>query len=100
MTPRSKVRVVGMLNKKGVDPDAYACFCLEVQIILALEKGWKRKDFAKMMGTSKSAISRDLDGGRINNSSLIRVMKMGRILGLGTLQFSESRPSRRGGEKI
>lgn len=90
ITMKTKPKVVGYLNRKLQDPvyrerfdKEYALFQLEVQILLALEKrGWTFTDLAKAVGTSKSNISRDLSGGRINSATITRLTRIADALGL------------------
>jgi Trp operon repressor len=52
-------------------------FGLEVQILKALEeKDLTYDDFAKMIGTQKANISRDLKSGGLSNATLSRISKM------------------------
>lgn len=86
----AKIKPTGYLNRKLQDPaykkrfeKEYAVFQLEVQILLAMEKrGWTYADLAKAVGTSKSNISRDLAGGRINSATVSRLVRIGEALGL------------------
>jgi len=57
-------------------------FELEVQLINAMEaKDWTYEDLAKAVGTQKSNISRDLNGG-INSATVSRLVKIADALGL------------------
>jgi len=83
-------KTAGHLNRKLQDPayrerfeKEYSLFQLEVQILLAMEKrGWSYADLAKAVGTSKSNISRDLSGGRINSATVTRLTRIADALGL------------------
>lgn len=87
MKPKNKV--VGMLNKELEDPEFRKAFEqagfefeLEEQILHAMEaKGWSYADLAKAVGTQKSNISRDLNGG-INSATVARLLKIAEALGL------------------
>ena len=86
---RNKAKVKGLLERELEDPRVrarfereYHLFTIEVQILNALEdKGWTFKDLADAMGTHKSNISRDLNGG-LRSASLSRIVRMGEVLGL------------------
>lgn len=83
-----KPRARGFLNQKLEDPEyrkqhdeRYAAFKLEAQILLALEqKDWTYSDLAKATGTSKSNISRDLNGRGLERASLSRLHRMAEAL--------------------
>ena len=78
-----------LLEKRLADPKyrrrfekAHYLFEIEVQIRNALErKGWTFEDLAKALGTQKSNISRDLNGG-LRSASLSRIVRIGEVLGL------------------
>ena len=58
-------------------------FQLEVRLLNALEqKHWSYSHLAKVMGTQKSGISRDLKGGGLRSASIARIAKMSEALGL------------------
>lgn len=90
-----KTKAKGLLAKKMADPayrkrheESYELFKLEVQMLNALErKHWTYADLAKVMGTQKSAISRDLKGGGLRAASMDRIAKMADALGLRFVPF-------------
>lgn len=58
-------------------------FQLEVRLLKALEqKHWSYSDLAKVMGTQKSGISRDLKSGGLRSASISRIAKISDALGL------------------
>ena len=91
MKPKPK----GLLARKMQDPayrkrheESYELFKLEVQFLNALErKHWTYSDLAKVMGTQKSAISRDLKGRGLGSASMDRIAKMAEALGLKFFPF-------------
>ena len=76
-----KTKAKGLLARKMEDPayrkrheESYELFKLEVQLLNALErKHWTYSDLAKVMGTQKSAISRDLKGRGLRMASMDRI---------------------------
>ena len=92
---KTKGKAKGLLARKMEDPayrkrheESYELFKLEVQMLNALEKKhWSYSDLAKVMGTQKSAISRDLKGGGLKAASMDRVAKMAEALGLKFVPF-------------
>ena len=86
---KSMTKVKGMLDRQLEDPEfrrlfeqAGFEFELEIQILNAMEaKGWSYSDLAKAVGTQKSNISRDLNGG-INSATVARLCKIAEALGL------------------
>ena len=90
-----KTKAKGLLARKMADPayrkrheESYELFKLEVQILNALErKHWTYADLAKVLGTQKSAISRDLKGGGLRAASMDRIAKMADALGLRFVPF-------------
>ena len=85
----------GLLARKMANPayrqrheESYELLKLEVQLLTALEKKhWTYADLAKVMGTQKSAISRDLKGRGLSSASMARVAKMAEALGLRFFPF-------------
>ncbi len=92
---KTKGKAKGLLERKMEDPayrsrheESYELFKLEVQMLNALErKHWSYSDLAKVMGTQKSAISRDLKGGGLKTASMDRITRMAAALGLKFLPF-------------
>lgn len=92
---KNKERPKGLLARKMEDPayrkrheESYELLKLEVQLLNALEKKhWTYSDLAKVMGTQKSGISRDLKGGGLQSASMSRVAKMAEALGLKFFSF-------------
>lgn len=92
---KAKTKATGVLERKMSDPayrkrheKSYELFKLEVQLLNALErKHWSYSDLAKVMGTQKSAISRDLKGGGLQKASMDRIAKMAEALGLKFVPF-------------
>ncbi|TPW19014.1 MAG: hypothetical protein FD126_3111 [Elusimicrobia bacterium] len=92
---KSRGKAKGLLARKMEDPDyrrrheeSYELFKLEVQFLNALaRKRWTYSDLAKVMGTQKSAISRDLKGHGLQNASMDRIAKMAEALGLRFIPF-------------
>lgn len=90
-----KTKAKGLLARKMEDPiyrkrheESYELFKLEVQLLNALErKRWTYSDLAKVMGTQKSAISRDLKGRGLRTASMDRIAKMAEALGLRFFPF-------------
>lgn len=87
---KSTTKYKSMLEKKfAEDPefqknveDGEPGFELEVQILNAMEaRDWTYADLAKAIGTQKSNISRDLNGG-INSATVSRLVKIANALGL------------------
>lgn len=80
----------GMLAKKLEDPEfarrfeeGFEAFELEVQIQNALElKGWSFSKLADATQTSKSNISRDLNGGGLLSATLSRIRRIADALGM------------------
>jgi len=63
--------------------ETWPAFQLEVRLLKALEsKHWSYSDLARVMGTQKSGISRDLKSGGLRSASIARVAKMAEALGL------------------
>ncbi len=90
-----KTKARGLLARK-MDDAAYrkrheeSCelFKLKVQMLNALErKRWTYSDLAKVMGTQKSAISRDLKGHGLQRASMDRIARMADALGLRFVAF-------------
>jgi len=83
-------RVRGMLAKKLETPEfskrfqeGYEAFELEVQILNTLEaKGWSYSKLAEATQTSKSNVSRDLNGGGLLSATLSRIRRMADALGM------------------
>jgi transcriptional regulator with XRE-family HTH domain len=83
------MKAKGLLARKMEDPayrkrfeESYELFKLEVKLLNALErKHWSYSDLARAVGTNKSQISRDLNGG-LGTASIGRVSKMADALGL------------------
>ena len=92
---KNRGKAKGLLARKMEDPayrkrheEGYELFKLEVQLLNALEKKhWSYADLAKVMGTQKSGISRDLKGGGLQSASISRVRKMAKALGLKFFSF-------------
>jgi len=80
----------GSLNRQLEDPKfrrefeyGYELFKLEVQILKVMEdKGWTYADLARVVGTSKQNIWRDLKNGGLHKASMDRVAKIAEALGL------------------
>ena len=63
--------------------DTWPGFQLEVRLLNALEqKHWSYSDLAKIMGTQKSGISRDIKSGGLRSASIARIAKISAALGL------------------
>lgn len=90
-----KHKAKGLLARKMEDAayrkrheESHELFKLEVQLLNALEKKhWTYSDLAKVMGTQKSAISRDLKGHGLQKASMDRIAKMAEALGLRFVPF-------------
>ena len=90
-----KTKAKGLLARKMEDTayrkrheESYELFKLEVQLLNALEKkNWTYSDLAKVMGTQKSAVSRDLKGHGLQRASMDRIAKMAEALGLRFVAF-------------
>ncbi|MDE2292315.1 MAG: XRE family transcriptional regulator [Elusimicrobia bacterium] len=85
-----RTKAKGLLARKMEDAayrkrheESYELFKVEVQLLDALERrGWTYSDLAKVMGTQKSAISRDLKGRGLQKASMDRVARMAEALGM------------------
>lgn len=92
---KTEDKAAGLLARKMRDPayrkrheESYELFKLEVQFLNALErKHWTYADLAKVMGTQKSGISRDLKGSGLRSASIARLARMAEALGLRFFSF-------------
>ncbi len=85
----------GMLARKLENPEfaeqfeeGFDAFELEVQILNALEaKEWSYSKLADAVKTSKSNISRDLNGGGLLSATISRVRRIADALGMKLVMF-------------
>ena len=92
---KTKAKPKGLLARKIANSayrkrheESYELLKLEVQILNALErKHWTYDDLARVMGTHKSAISRDLKGGGLRMASMDRIARMAEALDLRFVPF-------------
>src|SRR3989339_2132070 len=83
------------IYRKRFEAD-YEAFKLEVQLLNALErKHWSYSHLAKVIGTQKSHISRDLKSGGVQSASIARVAKMAEALGMKFLPLLIPREKQR-----
>ena len=98
---KNRGKAKGLLARKMEDADyrrrheeSYELLKLEVQLLNALEKKHSTySDLAKVLGTQKSAITRDLKGHGLQRASMDRIARMAEALGLRFMPFciAESR---------
>ncbi|MFH1619893.1 MAG: helix-turn-helix transcriptional regulator [bacterium] len=88
MKPKNKFKTISDREMENPDfrkhfEETWPGFQLEVRLLNALErKHWSYSDLAKVMGTQKSGISRDLKGGGLQSASIARIAKISDALGL------------------
>jgi transcriptional regulator with XRE-family HTH domain len=85
-----KTKFKTMAEREMEDPafrkhfeDTWDAFQIEVQMLNALEKKhWSYTDLAKLVGTDRSHVSRDLKGGGMRSATISRITKMAEALGM------------------
>ena len=95
---KTKTKFKSIMDRQMEDPEyrrifdqTWPAFQLEVQFLNALEhKHWTYEHLAKIMGTKKSGISRDLKAGGLQSASMSRIAKMAHALGLKFIPFCVS----------